>query len=212
MLLGQLVAVSFATNLYLLTILLTPSPPPPLSSGIHRRQWLGPWLINLLSIVFTIYPVYQLADEYYWYHQKKFMPMLLTPHVALLVMPLLRATIPRKYLSDSNVDFAGTVYKYLWAVNILGGALLFTKITVLAHSYSGIFGIWQQLWEHPAVSSVAFDVIFCWITWGTWWALRAQIISDKSSIDGKAEKKNEGTGLGSGRVDAVPESDSLRRR
>jgi hypothetical protein len=213
MLLGQLVAVSFATNLYLLTILLTPPPPPPPSpKSTHQGQWLGPWLINLLSVVLTIYPAYQLADEHYWYHQKDFMPMVLTPHIALLIMPLLRAVVPRKYLSDSSVGFAGTAYRCLWAANGFGGALLLTRITVLAHGYSGAGGIWRQLWEHPAVSSVAFDVIFCWITWATWWALQAQIVGDRSTINVKVEHHSEGTGIGSGRTDAVPEKDSLRRR
>lgn len=213
MLLGQIVAISFATNLYLLTLLLTPPPPRPSSTGIHRRKWLGPWLINLVSIVLTIYPAYQLADEHYWYHQTEFMPMLLTPHVALLIMPLLRAILPQKYLSDSNVEFAGTVYKFLWAANNLGGVLLFTRVTAMAYTYSGPRGIWQQLWEHPAVSSVSFDAIFCWITWGTWWAFQAKIASNEPAIDDRAEKADMWTGTGTGRTDGIPEGDgSLRRR
>lgn len=213
MLLGQIVAISFATNLYLLTLLVTPPPPPPrTTTGVIRRKWLGPWLINLLSIILTIYPAYQLADEHYWYHQKEFMPMLLTPHVALMIMPLLRAVIPPKYLSDSNVEFAGTVYKFLWAANNFGGALLFTRVTALAYGYSGIRGIWQQLFEHPAVSSVSFDAIFCWITWGTWWAIQTRTVSERPAIDDAAEKKSDGPGSGSGRTEAVPDGDSTLRR
>ncbi|KAJ4359494.1 uncharacterized protein N0V89_000048 [Didymosphaeria variabile] len=212
MLLGQIVSVSFATNLYLLTLLLTPSSPPPsTSTGIYRRKWLGPWLINLLSIVFTIWPAYQLADEHYWYHQTEFMPMLLTAHVALLVMPLLRAVVPSKYLSDSNVEFAGTVYKFLWAANNFGGGLLFTRVTATAYKFSGPRGVWQQLWEHPAVSSVAFDAIFCWITWGTWWAIQMRTISTTPALDDD-EKEGEGTGVGSGRADVVPENNGAMRR
>ncbi|KAJ4295351.1 hypothetical protein N0V90_007363 [Kalmusia sp. IMI 367209] len=213
MLLGQIVAISFATNLYLLTLLLSPPPPPPPSStGIYRRKWLGPWLVNLLAIVFTIGPAYLLADEHYWYHQTEFMPMLLTPHIALLVMPLARAVVPQKYFNDSSVEFAGTVYKFLWGATNFGGGLLFTRVTALAYSYSGARGIWQQLWEHPAVSSVAFDAIFCWITWGTWWALRTRSVSDVPAIE-EDGKEDEWTGVGSGRANTVPDGDNgIRRR
>ncbi|KAL5397359.1 hypothetical protein PMIN06_005573 [Paraphaeosphaeria minitans] len=212
MLLGQIISVSFATNLYLLTLLLTP-PLPPRSSfaGMYRRQWLGPWLVNLLVVVFTIWPAYQLADEHYWYHQTEFMPMLLMPHIALLVMPLLRALIPQKYLSDSNVDFAGPVYKFLWAANNFGAGLLFTRVTALAYNFSGPRGIWQQLWEHPAVSSVAFDVILCWVTWSTWWAFQTRNTSGTPAV-GEEEKKGESAATGSGRAHVVPETGSEMRR
>lgn len=212
MLLGQIVSISFATNLYHLTLLLTPPlPPRSYSAGIYRRTWLGPWLINLLTIVFTIWPAYQLADEHYWYHQTEFMPMLMVPHVALLIMPLLRAVVPQKYLSDSNVEFAGTVYKFLWAAHNFGGGLLFTRVTAVAYKFSGPRGIWQQLWEHPAVSSVAFDVMFCWISWGTWWAIQTRTISAPPVIKDN-EKENNMAGAGSGRKDAVPENGGAMRR
>ncbi|KAL5372930.1 hypothetical protein DPSP01_013098 [Paraphaeosphaeria sporulosa] len=212
MLLGQIVSISFATNLYLLTLLLTPPLPPPSSSaGIYRRQWFGPWLINLLAIVFTIWSAYQLADEHYWYHQTEFMPMLLTPHVALLAMPLLRAVVPQKYLSESNVEFTGTLYKFLWAANNFGGGLLFTRVTAVAYKFSGPRGIWQQMWEHPAVSSVAFDVILCWVTWSAWWATQTHTTSAMPAI-GEDEKEGESAAAGSGRADALPETGSAMRR
>jgi hypothetical protein len=212
MLLGQIVAISFATNLYLLTLLLTP-PPPPFSSstGIHRRKWLGPGLINLLSIIFTIWPAYQLANEHYWYHQTEFMPMLLTPHVALLVMPLLRAVVPHWYLSDLDAEILGTVHKFLWAANSFGGGLLFIRVTAMAYRFSGPRGIWQQLWEHPAVSSVAFDAIFCWITWSIWRAIQTRTFSATPAIKDD-EKEGAWTGAASGRAEAVPSGDGAIRR
>ncbi|KAF2678337.1 hypothetical protein K458DRAFT_436004 [Lentithecium fluviatile CBS 122367] len=179
MLLGQVIGISFATNLFLLHLLVSPPPPkPPTSTGIYRRKWLGPWVIQLVTILFVQYPAYMLADEYYWFHQTDFLPMLLTPHIALLVLPFARAILPAKYLTDSNVEFAGTVYRYLWGTTIIGGALLFARITSMAYGYSGAIGIWNQLFEHPAVSSVAFDVIFCWLSWYTWWRAQPRYVDE----------------------------------
>jgi len=151
-----------------------------------------------------------LADEHYWYHQKEFLPMLLTPHVALLVLPIARAILPEKYMTDSNVEFSGTVYKFLWGATNFGGGLLFTRVTVLAWNYSGVGGILQQLWEHPAVSSVAFDTTFCWITWTMWWVIQNRSVSDAIDV----EEKDDGyAGAGSGRTTTrVDDDSSVRRR
>ncbi|KAF1950960.1 hypothetical protein CC80DRAFT_455058, partial [Byssothecium circinans] len=171
MLLGQVCSVSFATNLYLINLLTSPPPPPPPSSvGIYRRKWLGPWLFSLLTIGFVLAPAYLLADEHYWFHQTDFLPMILTPHIALLVLPIARALLPAKFFTDSSVEFAGTVYRYLWSATIIGGVLLIVRMTAISYNFSGFRGIWDALLENPAVSSVAFDVIFCWVTWAAWWS------------------------------------------
>ena len=99
-----------------------------------------------------------LADEHYWFHQTDFLPMVITPHVALLFVPLARALLPSRFFTDSSVDFAGTVYGYLWGATILGGGLLFIRMTAMAYRYSGIGGIWDALFETPAVSSIAFGL------------------------------------------------------
>ncbi|KAF2866947.1 hypothetical protein BDV95DRAFT_191518 [Massariosphaeria phaeospora] len=177
MLLGQIVAISFATNLFLLTLLLSPPALPPPSSA-YRKNWLGPWVLNLVAIIATQIPAYLLADEYYWHH-KEFMSVLLAPHIALLVLPFVRAILPAKYSTDVNHDLADSVYnKVLWPVTIVGAALLNLKQTWTAVSFGGFAGIWGALWEHPAVSSVAFDVVFCWITWITWWSIQRQGVDD----------------------------------
>jgi hypothetical protein len=184
MLLGQIVGIAFATNLFFISLLVSPPrPPPPSSIGIYRRKWLGPWLLQLLTILFVQFPAYMLANEHYWFHQTDFLPMLLAPHAALLILPGLRAILPSKYFTDSNVEFAGTVYKYLWGTTILGGGLLFLKMTWMAHDYSGLEGIWHALLEHPAVSSVAFDSIFCWLSWVTWWRVQRQSAEATWRID-----------------------------
>jgi hypothetical protein len=213
MLLGQVVAISFATNLFLLAVLLSPpAPPPPSSTGIHRRRWFGPWLVNLLTVVATVLPAYWLGTEDY-YHTPEFMTVLLIPHVALLVMPFARAVLPSKYLTDAYVDFAENVYKYLWGTTIVSGILLELKTTLAVHNWNGLSGTWHALFEHPAVSSVGFDVIFCWITWTVWWKTQSHS-SDNALAD--EQLRNEANwisaGSGTGVVGGDSHSGEVRRR
>jgi hypothetical protein len=169
MLLGQIVAISFATNLFLLTLLLSPTPPQSLSARNQRSTWLGLWLVNLGTILATAVPAYLLADEHYWHHSTDFLPVLLIPHVALLVPPFVRALVPVSYLPECSTAFENKAYNYMWALTLGNAGLMMLKTTSAAVSYGGVRGIQNALLEHPAVSSVGFDVVFCWITWICWY-------------------------------------------
>jgi hypothetical protein len=168
MLLGQIVAISFATNLFFLTLLLSPpdTTPPP-SSVLQRPRWLGPWLLNLGAIFATAIPAFLLTDERYY--STAFMAVLLTPHIALLVLPVTRALVPNKYLDDGDVDSNDKVYSYMWALTMGNVTLMLLRTTHMAWSHGGFGGIGSALMEQPAVSSVGFDVIFCWISWVFWY-------------------------------------------
>jgi hypothetical protein len=170
MLLGQIVAISFATNLFLLTLLLSPTSPYPPSSRNQRSSWLGPWLLNLGSVLATAVPAFLLADEHYWHHSTDFLPVLLIPHVALLVPPFARALVPAKYMPENSTSFEDKTYNYMWALTLGNAALMMMKTTYAAVSYGGFRGIQSALLEHPAASSVGFDVVFCWITWICWYS------------------------------------------
>ncbi|KAF2739622.1 hypothetical protein EJ04DRAFT_508509 [Polyplosphaeria fusca] len=189
MLLGQVVAVSFATNLFLLALLLSPPPlPGQPSRAASTKKRLGPWVINLAAIVATLSTVYLLLNKEYW-HSDAFMPLLLTSHVALLVLPCARVLLPQKY-SEDDPGTVGKIYDYLWRLTAGGGALLFLRATATQYNYSGFQGIWDALFEHSAVSTVAFDVIFCWISWITWWVVRGANLDDniKAVHEGLREK------------------------
>jgi hypothetical protein len=41
-------------------------------------------------------------------------------------------------------------------------------MTVKVYSHGGFQVILRTLYEHPAVSSVGYDVIFCWMSWMCW--------------------------------------------
>jgi hypothetical protein len=168
MLLGQIVAISFATNLFLLTLILSPPAPSPSTSRVQRSKWLGPWLLNLGALFATVIPAYLLADDHYWYHSKDFMPVLLTPHIALLVLPFVRALVPARFFPDDDLAFNDKVYGYMWVLTFASSGIMMLRTTWMAVSYGGFEGILSALGEHPAVSSVGFDVIYCWITWISW--------------------------------------------
>jgi hypothetical protein len=172
MLLGQIVAISFATNLFLLTLLLSPTAPRISTPRAQRSSWLAPWLLNLASVLATVIPAFLLANDHYWHHSKDFLPVLLVPHVALLVVPFLRAVVPERYFPEDGV----AVDDKLWALTLGNAAIMLLKTTYTAVSYGGFGGIRNALLEHPAVSSVGFDVVFCWITWICWVVTQGQSV------------------------------------
>jgi hypothetical protein len=198
MLLGQIVAISFATNLFLVTLLLSSSTPvSPPSSRAQRPQWLGPWLLNLGSIVATTVPAYLLSDDHYWHHSEDFLPVLLAPHIALLVLPFARVLVPTRYFPENGAAFDNKVYPYMWALTCGSAASMLCWTTAKAVSYGGFEGIWSALLEHPAVSSVGFDVVFCWITWVCWFCTpdgRTGLTSRRSV--GEAEDARTDNGVG----------------
>lgn len=187
MLLGQIVAISFATNLFMLTLLLSP-PAPPQSSGSRRQMWLCPWLLNLFAIFATAYPAMQLADEHYWHHATHFMPVLMAPHIALMLLPIARTVVPTAYFIE-DIQFTDKVYSYMWALVLGNAALMLVWTTATAYAYSGFVGIQSALLEHPAVSSVGFDVVFCWITWACWYWTQSKPVYDGVSQD-SAERRS----------------------
>jgi hypothetical protein len=205
MLLGQIVAISFATNLFLLTLILSPPAPGPSSSGSRRQTWLGPWLLNLFAIFATAYPAMQLADEHYWHHPTHFMPVLMAPHIALMLLPIARAVVPAAYFNE-DIHFTDKVYNCMWALVLGNAGLMLAWTTATAYAYSGFVGIQSALLEHPAVSSVGFDVIFCWITWACWYATQSKPAYDgalRHSADTRSAHGDDGpnTALGASGYD-----------
>lgn len=207
MLLGQIVAISFATNLFIIAQLL--SPPPVVPTTENKKRWFGPWLLNTVTVLATIIPAFLLAAEEYWYGHA-FFSLLMIPHIALLVIPLIRSILPAKYLSDENVPFAGRVYTILWFITIGGGLALGLNMTGAAVRYGGYEGIITALHDHPAVSSVAYDAIFCWVTWLAWSTIkvlnsgdvfvREKEIGQQSYTDGGSSTVVSGGGDGNGAV------------
>ncbi len=191
MLLGQIVAISFATNLYFLTLLLSPPQQQPAAPQHSKRatpaayksehaskshSWLGPWLIDGISVVMTTGAADRLSKERYW-NGPGFMPLLLLPHAILLVLPTFRALLPARFFPVGEFKTSDRIYSFLWVLNFhFVGRLAWT--TYQAYVTGDLGHICNTLLEHPAVSSVGCDVIFCWISWLCWW----QTQSDSSSV------------------------------
>ena len=190
MLLGQIVAISFATNLFFLALLLSPAPLTPPPSRAQSQRWLGPWLLNFVAIIATAYPAFLLADEHYWYHPTAFMPLLLAPHVALLLLPFARAILPTRYITDPSEAFVDQAYNSMWILVLINGGLMLLRTTAIAYADKGFQGVCSTLLEHPAVSSVGFDVIFCWTTWICWYWTQSR--NPSSSLDEAPNRSRDG--------------------
>jgi hypothetical protein len=182
MLLGQIVAISFATNLYFLTLLLSPQRQGPATSSkdsanddlepvptLGYRKWLGPWFIDGLSVwVMSIAASPPTFDRFQRSGVSDFTPGVLLPHVVLMVLPTLRASLTAKRLPLGDAKTVDQIYKFLWFWNAQSfGRLVWA--TYKAYQAGNIGGVRDALLEHPAVSSVGFDVIFCWLSWICWY-------------------------------------------
>ena len=182
MLLGQIVAISFATNLYFLTLLLNiaqqtapatstvekSSPQTTKSApGPKRNKWLGWWLVDGVSTLTVTSAAELLSRETYW-HGPSFMPVLMLPHVVLLIVPTARAILPASFFPEGEPRTVNKIYSSLLTFTFYFVGRL-TVTTYKAHVAGTLGEILGTLLEHPAVSSVGFDVIFCWISWLCWW-------------------------------------------
>jgi len=213
MVLGQIVAISFATNLFFLAVILSPPPPPaPQSTRVHQDKSLGPWLISLVTVIATVVATYLLGTQHYWY-APEFLTLILIPHAVLLILPLARVFPPSDNFRHDNAESAKGNYTYLWVITIVSGVLLTLKTTYQTYNYNGFEGIWLALYENAAVSSVGWDVIFCWISWVVWLKTQGQV-SDSAHFDERQDKEDEwaGAGFGTSVASGSVGSSEVRRR
>ena len=230
MCLGQIIAISFAMNLFFLAILLeplqssadgTPCKPLPefdqrthsnanLTSSNNRIQEQEgrmlpelyahddrappatqahgqPWdykkmtwasqtviyttlILNFLSIFLIPYTA----------HTRFFMPMLAIPHVLLFVPVVIYNILPRSRTYVQSFP-GGSIYIFISVVSLC----LYTKATIAVlmeadtrnKLYVNPRRFMAELYTHPAVSSVGWDVILCWSS-ALLWAISQSI--DKS--------------------------------
>lgn len=180
MLLGQIVAISFALNLSLLAVLVFEDTDPtgkatnrdnnqPLTPETHsalRKSWLA---------VLAVTVVCAIAIPRHLDHPK-FMYLLLAPHVLAFVPLLLnklfsgseRAVMDPQPLEDTRRNVRAIIV--VAAIYNLGPE----------HGWSDFM---RALYEHPAVSSVGWDVICCWITISVWhWVSWADDFENKNGF------------------------------
>lgn len=178
-LLGQVVAISFAMNLSFLSMLYS----QPAEQERFRQQdnqdkqdkhegkirverqsrfldsaAFGHWAIIALSLLWATCLPFNTGSH-------RFTAMLLMPH-ALAFFPLfLTKVLPRAY-----TRFFSEEPSWLWKLQFM--ALVLSTMTGMAYGegYSWVT-VLGTLYEHPAVSSVGWDVICCWISAFAWYKL-----------------------------------------
>lgn len=138
---------------------------------------VGPWIIDFLSVINTLTAASLLGKDKYQNGAPGFMRLLLLPHIILMVLPTLRAILPAKVFSLGDTKTVNKIYGFLWLTNAyFVGDLLWA--TYKAYQAGTLGDIGSALLEHPAVSSVGFDVIFCWICWICWWQTQGDAMPD----------------------------------
>ena len=170
MLLGQIVAISFAMNLSFVAIIASDraqqtaqsqaSKPSGEEQPQERRASPASKGFSFLSSTSTILTLASIYEVPSTVGTRWFLPMLLVPHF-LLFVPILLPKLEGTQLWRDEIDLR-TVF--------VVSAALFGQATVLAlqDSRSGTDIFVAELWSHPAVTSVGWDVIFCWLSTGIW--------------------------------------------
>ena len=178
MLLGQIVAISFAMNLSFLAMLLW-NPEPGDKRSVQYEQGEG-YPAHTLDIFFTTYTLYianlgiVFASIFYipsFVGTSSFLPLLAVPHI-LLFLPVM---IPQYWrhvgLTLAGRSRAASGVIYLYRLTVGPSMILFVRATYLAlknQQPGGALAIFNELRSHPAVSSVGWDVILCFLSAAFW--------------------------------------------
>ncbi|KAK0186739.1 hypothetical protein F5146DRAFT_142280 [Armillaria mellea] len=151
MLLGQVVAISVAANLFHLAILLSPqySKPKP-RGGAPYVLWV-PVLCSLLNVLISPFT-----------NEETFLPNLLAMH-AVLMLPLLLPSAGRSFSMS---------YSSLYSIILISAAVMQLKTTYLAISEtdfpSFLASTFETLHSHPAQSSIGYDVVWTTLSFVAW--------------------------------------------
>ncbi|KAK0726285.1 hypothetical protein B0T21DRAFT_293626 [Apiosordaria backusii] len=161
MLLGQIVAISFASNLFFLAVLVHDVKGDKKEGQNQRKpsSRTSDVLILLVNLAVTLFLFGNLESPY-------FLTLLLAPHV-LAFVPLLRDRLSSNSTGFSQLRELSQVLQF----GILAAVLAAGTAHAIAsgESWQSILG---TLYEHPAVSSVGWDVICCWVSYTAWILVR----------------------------------------
>lgn len=162
MLLAQIVAVSFASNLSFLAILLSPASLDSKEERRRRRRQVTNEGHNVLvlGVILMVYTSVAMIPALQ--NHSLFMVDLLMPHV-LVFAPIFLAK------SDSQ----GLLSPY-WLTVFLAAALELQTTMKIFRQDGGLVNVFEAFHEHPATSSVGWDVIMCWISFTAWYFARVK--------------------------------------
>jgi hypothetical protein len=168
MLLGQLVAISVASNLFFLAVLahdqVTPAAKTSHKGGkrpaSQTEEWassVGFWYdsIVIVTIGIGLGTTRAFGNPYFMY-------LLLAPHILAFVPLLLNRLLPGE-ATTSALDKPSMLTK------VASMAAIVSWATYGVVSEGGDWDtIVRTLHEHPALSSVGWDVICCWVSYTAW--------------------------------------------
>lgn len=171
MLLGQIVAISFAQNLFFVTVLAS----SPSMTSAAKLAWMPPALFELAPVVISGLGAAALP---FVANTPYFLPILAITHLLLFVPGILSPRVlPRGwggYIAHPTRRYA-FLYKWLLAIGI---AIQAQSTYLVVLDESPVLGasvvntgrrLIDSMLEHPAVSSVGWDVVCCTIS-GIFWA------------------------------------------
>jgi hypothetical protein len=214
MLLGQIVAISFASNLFYIAVLLSRPQFDAASAAWTPALFfeIVPLLISLVSSVAVPYG----------FDTKYFFLVLLIPHLLLFIPGLLSPQNIPTSMSTVNQDRRVATRRYIGVFSwlIRASLLILAGFTYLAfHDRSPIplrrasdtcatevaqddstanvslLRIFFAMFEHPAVNSVSWDVIFCTISCWAWAAVHqfnpSLMLGDSEQVADADQKKDE---------------------
>ncbi|KAJ7471229.1 hypothetical protein B0H11DRAFT_1376039 [Mycena galericulata] len=162
MLLGQLVAISVASNLFYLSLVIAPPPTRPSTLWAPPSLWI-PILLSLGAVALS-----PLTDK------DTFLPNLLVMHSLIVVPLLVSAKVfdpPRKSSLSMGVS---TLYVLVFAAALA----LHTRATSTALGDPAVSApefarnAWDTLYSHPAQSSIGWDVIWTSTSFVVWMVLQ----------------------------------------
>ncbi|KAK0217170.1 hypothetical protein IW262DRAFT_1449568 [Armillaria fumosa] len=151
MLLGQVVAISVAANLFHLAILLSLQYSKPKPRGTAPSILWVPVLCSLLNVLISPFT-----------NEETFLPNLLAMH-AVLMLPLLLPPAGRS---------CSIPYSSLYSMILISAVVMRLKTTYLAISETGfpsfLASAFETLHSHPAQSSIGYDVVWSTISFVAW--------------------------------------------
>lgn len=172
MLLGQIVAISFAQNLFFVTVLVS----SPSITPATKLAWMPPALLELAPVVIS--GLGAVATPFVA-NTPYFTPVLAVPHLLLFVPGLLSPRVLPQgwgaYVPHPTRRYT-SLYKWLFAIGMAIQAKSTYSVVLDEPAFLGASVIntgrrlMDTMLEHPAVSSVGWDVICCTIS-GIFWVL-----------------------------------------
>lgn len=146
MILGQIVAISVASNLFHVALLLS-GPRPKSQTIAPARLWI-PVIMSLVAVFLSPFT-----------SETTFLPNLLVMHV-LIIVPL---------VSSSTGSRWSISLTKLYTVACVVSTLLHLRATSLTmSSVSTITELWTTLHSHPAQSSIGWDVVWTTVSSLAW--------------------------------------------